>query len=391
MMARPTSEARLVVYDDSEVFGGHEVMTLRGLHALLEAGITVLFFHAKANVKLRQALENLQGSFDCLALQEYPTPSRKLQGIRNRFERRQIDDLARQFTRWGADAVLCAQGDLELSSRGILAAKRARLRAVSYIPFAHTLAEMGAKFGRFRDPFNRYLLQAPDAFLTISQAAAAAFKERGSRIPVEVVYNGIDVERLGGDALAARKRFGLPTEGRIIALCGRLERVQKGQQVLLEAIAGSHWLRENVTALLVGDGPDERFLVDEVERLGLASNVRFTGWCEPAGLYPALDALVIASRYEGMPLVMLEALVSEVPVLGTDRDGMRDLLPPEWRFPPGDIVALAEKLERLLKEPSKSLAQKLGQRVRQEMSAEMFRRNFTEAVIRQCQLTVKSP
>jgi glycosyltransferase involved in cell wall biosynthesis len=377
---------RLIVYDDSAVFGGHEAMMLEGLQAILEAGVEVLFVYATENGKLREALDELMDRHPRLSTGEQVASSRKLQGIRNRFEGAQVTELAERFRRFGAPAVMCAQGDLELSSRGLLAAKKAGLRAVSYIPYAHTQADMGATCGRFRDLFNGYLLQVPDAFITVSRDAAEHFSRRGSKVPVHVVYNGIDVEKFGGDREQAREKLGLRQRGHVIALCGRLERKQKGQPLLLAALSSSRWLRENVTALLVGDGPDEGFLRHELGRLGLADSVRFEGWSDPTDVYPALDVLVVASRFEGMPLVMLEAIASGVPVVASDRDGMRELLPRDWRFRSGSAVELAERLEAVLKNPPQQEVASLAARIRDEMSLGTFRDRFSRIVIDQCGL-----
>lgn len=378
------SAARLVIYDDSPVFGGHEVMTLLGLTGLLKSGMSVLFVLARGNSKLREALGTFQKEHPHLEVHEHPTPSRKLQGIRNHFERAQVNELAELFRNYRASAVLCAQGDLELSSRGLLAGKRARKTTLSYIPFAHSQADMGAKLGRYRDPFNTYLLGVPDAFITISHEAARHFRQRGATAPIHVVYNGIEVSRFGGTRVEARRAFDLPDASFVIGLCGRLECSQKGQNVLLEAVASSDFLRSKVLTLFVGDGPDEARLKADVQRLGLGGAVRFTGWCDPAPLYPGLDALVIASRYEGMPLVMLEGLASNVPVIATDRDGMREVLPREWRYPAGDPHILARKVEEVLKQPAPETLGRLRQRVRDEMSVEAFQSNFAKTIRELC-------
>jgi glycosyltransferase involved in cell wall biosynthesis len=268
-----------------------------------------------------------------------------------------------------------------------LAAKRCGLLALSYIPFAHTQAEMGAKLGRFRDPFNAYLLDVPDLIITISRDAKEHFRARGTQVPIAVVYNGIDVDRFGGDQAAARRNFKLPETGLVIALCGRLESVQKGQPLLLEAISKSEWLKEHVTTLFVGDGPDENKLRSRVRELGLSEKVRFTGWCDPAPLYPALDAVVLASRYEGMPLVMLEALASGVPVIAPDRDGMREVLPDAWRFVPGNPSDLARVLQGLLSSGKPAEVVELERKVRDEMSISAFQRNFTQTIRQHCGLS----
>lgn len=258
------------------------------------------------------------------------------------------------------------------------------MRTLSYIPFAHTQAEMGAKLGALRDLFNGYLLNAPDVFITLSHDAASQFRKRGTHVPVEVVYNGIEIERFGGVRDDARGLFGLPQEGAIVALCGRLEVKQKGQLLLLEALRASAWLRSEVLTLFVGDGPDEALLRERVKLLKLEECVRFTGWCDPTSLYPALDAVVIASRYEGMPLVMLEALASGVPVVSSERDGMREILPSDWMFPPGNASALAERLEWVLQSDVSKDREHLRERVRREMSMEVFQEHFTRTVLGYC-------
>jgi glycosyltransferase involved in cell wall biosynthesis len=245
---------------------------------------------------------------------------------------------------------------------------------------------MGAKYGSFRDLFITYLLNVPDAFITISQEAKAHFQRRGTRVPIDVVYNGIDAERFQESKAMARKRFNLPVDKPVVALCGRLESKQKGQKFLLRALTQSAFLRDQALTLFVGDGPDEASLKDEVDRMGLNSAVRFTGWCDTASLYPGIDVLVISSRFEGMPLVMLEALASNVPVIATDRDGMKEILPMEWRFPGGDVAALVDRLETVIRHRPDAEIARLSRLVREKMSVQSFQSEFTGAVIENCQL-----
>ena len=106
-------------------------MTLLGLEGLLEASVNVLFFYARPNTKLREALRRLKERYSSLELFEYPIESRKLQSLRNHWERNLIITLATEFKNWEADAILCIQGDLEISSRGLLAGKAAGIPAVS--------------------------------------------------------------------------------------------------------------------------------------------------------------------------------------------------------------------------------------------------------------------
>lgn len=361
-------------------------MALLGLESLLEADIQVLFCYSLSNTKLGESLLRMQSRFANLSLSDIPVHSRKLQGLRNRFEQRQIEAIAAEFKNWNADAVLSVQGDIEISSRGLLAGRSVGIPAVSYIPFAHSQRDMGAKLGGIRDLFNSYLLNTPDAFITINEEAKVHFQRRGTKVPIDVVYNGIDTSRFECSRKEARKRFDLPAEKIVIALCGRLESKQKGQSFLLQALASSPFLRNEALTLLVGEGPDEALLKSEVDRLGLKQSVRFMGWCDTSMLYSGIDVLVIASRFEGMPLVMLEALAAEVPVIATDRDGMKEILPADWRYSCGDIETFVERLEKVIKRRPDADITRLSKMVREKMSIESFKSGFSRSVIKRCRL-----
>ena len=76
--------------------------------------------------------------------------------------------------------------------------------------------------------------------------------------------------------------------------------------------------------LFAGDGPDRMRLVKMAEK---ANNVTILPWQDNINtLYDRIDFLMLPSRYEGVPLVMLEALARGIPVIGSDVDGMKELL-----------------------------------------------------------------
>ena len=97
--------------------------------------------------------------------------------------------------------------------------------------------------------------------------------------------------------------------------------------------------------LVVGDGPDLAALKALVQREGLQDAVLFAGWTDGLSpVYAAIDALALPSRYEGVPLVMLQALYFKRPVIASAVDGMLDILPAHWLFPSGDAAAFAARL-----------------------------------------------
>jgi colanic acid/amylovoran biosynthesis glycosyltransferase len=126
----------------------------------------------------------------------------------------------------------------------------------------------------------------------------------------------------------------------------------------------------NFECHFVGDGPDRKALTDLVERAGLSDRVHFHGRLtrdEIAHLLLDADVLVTPSvptrdgRREGIPVVLMEAMGSGVPVIASQLSGIPELVNDQLTgllVPPGDATSLADALERYLKDPD--LRQRLG-------------------------------
>ncbi len=372
----------LLFYDDSPVFGGHEVMALLGLEAVLAVYPgEVRFLAAAGNTKLCDRLAETAANHPNLAWERLDWQSSKLEALRNRLLPSRIAKLAGRLTGLRPGLVVAIQGNIEHSSLVLHAARRAGIRVVSYIPVPHSNAEMGARFGPVRDIFARGLFQLPDAFVTISDEMARLLRARGATAPIHIVYNGVDTARFRpGAAAEARIDLGLPADRVVIGQIGRVEFRQKQQHLLVEAVADNPALAAGCHLVFAGDGPDAGALGQMIETRRLSATI--LPWVDPARLYQALDALVIPSRYEGLPLVMLEALATGSAVLGSDRDGMRDLLPGEWRFRPDDRCALGAMLAGFIGKGCPRPDAALVERVRDTMSLESFRRNFSTELVR---------
>jgi glycosyltransferase involved in cell wall biosynthesis len=120
-----------------------------------------------------------------------------------------------------------------------------------------------------------------------------------------------------------------PTNGSgelAVACVGRLDVISKAQDVLLEVLGLPHWRERKVCLSLVGTGPNERGLRSIVERLGL-TNVIFAGQQENIEeIWSKHHALVLPSRFEGMPLVVVEAMLCGRPCIASDVGGNRELI-----------------------------------------------------------------
>jgi glycosyltransferase involved in cell wall biosynthesis len=276
--------------------------------------------------------------------------------------------------------VVAIQGNIEHSSLALLAARHAGIPCTSYIPVPHSNAEMGARFGALRDHFASRLFTLPDSFITITDEMAKLLRHRGATAPIHIVYNGVDTARfLPGDPVAACRQLNLPLDKILIGVIGRVEFRQKQQHLLVQAIAAEPALSTACRLVFAGDGPDVKSLQALIEQSRISATI--LPWCDPARLYQALDALVIPSRYEGLPLVMLEALASATAVLASDRDGMKDLLPAAWRFEANNPIALAGALSRFIQQGRPAPAPALVARVRDTMSLPSFRQAFSATLL----------
>ena len=357
-------------------------MSLSGIEALArEPDLELCCFVAASNQKLIGKLTELKSRLSHVSIVELAFSSRRFQGVRSRFEKGRIREVARLLRDSQAQALLVLQGDIELSSIGVLAGKAIGIPTVSYIPVPHTLATMKAKLGSLRDPFNRWLFNKPDAFITISEGMRGLLQDRGARQVIEVVFNGFVASKTEKrDRHASRKTLGLPQDCRLVAMVGRVEYKQKRQDFLLRTFAEHREQFADARLLFVGSGPDAKDLMRQTRDLGLDAEVFFLEWTDGlSDVYSAIDLLVLPSRFEGVPLVMLEAMSASVPIVGCSRDGMKEFLPSEWLFEPGNRAACAKTIASLLTGDPSALVVENKKRSLELFSLERFEAAFVRS------------
>ena len=165
---------------------------------------------------------------------------------------------------------------------------------------------------------------------------------------LHLVRCGIHADRYG--------RADVPVGGGRILFIGRLAAV-KGVRLLLEAVATLRARHPGLTLTLVGDGPDRSGLEARAQALGLGDAVTFTGYLGEAGVAEVLarsDMLVLPSFAEGVPVVLMEAMASGLPVVATRVGGVAELVEDGVSgllVPPGDAGVLAGAMDRLLADP----------------------------------------
>jgi glycosyltransferase involved in cell wall biosynthesis len=139
----------------------------------------------------------------------------------------------------------------------------------------------------------------------------------------EVVRNPFNVSY---DAAPAWPRMSVESELRL-GCVGRLHPASKGQDVLLEALAHPNWAARRWRLTFYGDGPWRNGMERLVERFGLQGRVGFSGYVtEVEKIWGENHVLVMPSRYEGLPLAMVEAMLCARPVIATDVAGHAEVI-----------------------------------------------------------------
>ena len=154
-------------------------------------------------------------------------------------------------------------------------------------------------------------------------------------LPNRVVYNGLWPEEFEPVPLAA--------DARDVVFLGEM-RALKGVSDLLEALARlAPW--RTVSATLVGDGADRQAFEALAQRLDLMGQVRFAGAMPARKAFGLGRLMVMPSRAESLPYVILEAVAAGKPLIATRVGGIPEILPPEDLVPPATPEALAEAIK----------------------------------------------
>jgi glycosyltransferase involved in cell wall biosynthesis len=248
------------------------------------------------------------------------------------------------------EKLVIAQGTIVSAMAGLLAARLTRTTAVSYIPLVDDKAEAGASLAeRVKSFVKSALYQLPQQYITLNEHLRGKLLKQASGTPTAILENYVD-DRFSSSPLtreAARSELGLPQSGKFIcAHIGRIHFQHKRQSFLLASIERNPAAFANTIVLIIGDGPDADKLKERVEGSALLSScVRIVGPKKDVLPYiVASDVVVLPSAYEGVPLVMIEAVLAGRPIVASHVSALASYLPADLLFPVQDQDAFIEKI-----------------------------------------------
>ncbi len=221
--------------------------------------------------------------------------------------------------------------------------------------------------GKFYLATERLLMLRGDLFLFESAYSADIFRKKigTPRGLVRVVHNG--VSRAEFEPIVAKP------DATDLVFMGELRPV-KGIDVLIDAIGRLRDAGRTVTATLVGDGPNRDALQEQVVNLGLERTIQFKPAMPGKVALTLGRIMVVPSRAESLPYVVLEAAAGAKPLITTTVGGIPEIYGPlsNTLVPPLDPAALAQAIAQALDHPDAmaEITQKLRQRVQASFSVD---------------------
>lgn len=283
-----------------------------------------------------------------------------------------------------------------LLPQGFTAACASRLAGVAHIATVHG-SDIFALQGRISRACKHFAIRQADA-VTVNSTATQAAVEALTPSNRAVVRIPMGASVMDGDSkteaavLRAKWRRGA---GPLLVFVGRLV-PEKGVGDLLEAIHLLQASTPEVTALIVGEGPERPRFEEQARALGVDGHVFFCGWLSTAQVQAHLQAAdifvgpsrsAIGGGVEGQGLTMIEAMLAGLPVVSTESGGITDAIrdgATGLLVQPAAPAEIADAIRRLIADPV--LAARLGGAARelglQEYTRETCARRFSELYAR---------
>jgi len=164
------------------------------------------------------------------------------------------------------------------------------------------------------------------AFVAVSESAKDSYLRavgKGDE-KIAVIQNGVELPSSQPTLTKreCRDRLGLPDDVFLVVSVGRLHK-QKNYAMLIRCAEIIRERGQKIVWAIAGDGPEKAELLKEIERRSLDGTVRLMGHLSNISLLlKSADAFVLTSRYEGLPMALLEAMAHGIPCLSTDVGGV---------------------------------------------------------------------
>jgi UDP-D-galactose:(glucosyl)LPS alpha-1,6-D-galactosyltransferase len=276
--------------------------------------------------------------------------------------------LTRQLKLLRPDVIIGLDPWAVLAARWYRYLRKDKVRIGSWIHF--TLSAQKKK--------EQYFLQSADFHLAISSGIASQLKELPQR-KKENIYTVFVPTKFVAEFIP---RPAVPT----FVFVGRL--TFDGQKRVNDLLVALSNVKGEWKALIVGDGPDAVPLKELALELGIRDKIEWTGWVDhPWAAIKAASTLVLTSKYEGFPMVLIEALIRGVPCLSSDcPTGPADIIIPGengWLYPLYDISRLTVLLQQIVDNPQMLPKQEVVKKSAERFTTEVVIDRMRNAILKE--------
>lgn len=252
---------------------------------------------------------------------------------------------------------------------------RSKARIRVYTPHGGSLHYPFNTFkGQIYGRLERALMDSTDLALFESAFARDTYQRMigTPKGPVACVFNGVTADEFDPIVTAG--------DATDIVFVGEFRHI-KGADLVVEALSRLHAAGKPLTLTLAGDGEESQALKAQVERLGLAHSVRFIGHVKARYGFSKGRLLVVPSRGDSMPYVVIEAAAAGIPMVAADVGGIPEIFGPHTQalFAPNAASAIADAIDGALKDPD--AAQTRAKALRERIFVHFSQKAMVEGVL----------
>lgn len=267
-------------------------------------------------------------------------------------------------------------------------------RAVN-APIVHTYHTLYEDYTHYISPSERigkyfvkkltnHVANVVNAFIVPSAKIKDKLCIYGCRVPVYVMPTGLNIKAIKSSLTLSQKeefksRLGIPEKNKVLLYLGRFAK-EKNTEMIIEYLSRNK--TENITFLMVGDGPYRHHIEECIEKYNLSKNTIMTGMVskkEVKDYYAVSDAFVNASESETQGLTYFEALANDLPILCRKDECLKDILiNGKNGFEFTNEEEFSESLEKILKFDKTQIKPYASELIEKNYSEEVFIRGVCD-------------
>jgi glycosyltransferase involved in cell wall biosynthesis len=205
----------------------------------------------------------------------------------------------------------------------------------------------GSRRGRLYEWLQVQAARFASGVIAVSTPIVQRLQSHGITRNVQLVRNAVAPAANALSRAQAREALHLPAEAVLVGWVGRVSH-EKGPDHFVEALSRA---APAVHGVMIGDGPELEASKRRAQQRGIADRMHFCGMVPGASRYlAAFDAVALTSRTEGTPMILLESMWAQVPIVATAVGGVPDVLSEHEAVlcAPGDVQAIADAFGNIL-------------------------------------------